>query len=34
MTINDAVATIVAAGVLLVLGIVAVVAVVLSRRRW
>jgi hypothetical protein len=34
MTTNDAVATIVAAGVLMVLGIVAVVAVVLSRRRW
>lgn len=34
MTTNDAVATMVAAGVLLVLGIVAVVAVVLSRRRW
>jgi len=33
MTTNDAVATIVAAGVLMVLGIVAV-AVVLSRRRW
>jgi len=31
MTTNDAVATIVAAGVLMVLGIV---AVVLSRRRW
>jgi len=34
MTTNDAVATIVAAGVLMVLGIVAVVAVVLSWRRW
>jgi hypothetical protein len=34
MTTNDAVATIVAAGVLMVLGIVAVVVVVLSRRRW